>query len=139
MSPRRQIQLFLDEIIRDGAESGNYSVVTTAISGDDIAVLLYHWGATGLIYGRIYRWIDLISIFDGVMASAESIASDVAVHDFDSPPGMGKKIGYEWTTHLGVPAGDVRWCDVSDDFSQIAPVVYRTPPLTHRRGSHRGV
>ncbi|TDP91616.1 hypothetical protein EDF62_2235 [Leucobacter luti] len=124
MGHRRELHQFLDEIARAGIEYGTFTVLCAATSGHDTAIVLYRWHGSSRVYGRIYTWADLVSIFNDENASALDYASDRIVHDFESPPGSGREIQFEWTQSLGMSSKDVRWCDVANDYTGLRPVVY---------------
>ncbi|WP_440312485.1 hypothetical protein [Leucobacter chromiireducens] len=127
MSNLDRLHRFLDEIVRSGIEFRNYEVVCAATSGDDTAIVLYTWHKSKRVYGRIYRWPDLVAIFDDEACAPEEYASEVIIHDFDSPPGQGQQILYDWTRSLGRAPGDVRWCDAIEDYAGLDPVLYAGP------------
>lgn len=126
---REWLQRFIDEIVSEGIEYENFSVLRAAFSEPDVAILVYSWhGDEDVLYGQIYRTEDIHQIYNDDQIAPEVYASDLVVHDFDSPNGPGTVRNFAWERKLDLGTRAVHWHYLSADYSDLSPELHYVRP-----------
>lgn len=129
MMTREWLQRFMDEIVSEGIEYENFSVLRAAFSEPDVAILVYSWhGDEDVLYGQIYRTEDIHQIYNDDQIAPEVYASDLVVHDFDSPNGPGTVRNFAWERKLDLGTRAVHWHYLSADYSDLSPELHYVRP-----------